>query len=163
VPTYLCDLTNIPVETEKYDYVVLNQVLEHLPRPSSTLVELNRILKDGGRLLCSTPLFYQEHEIPWDYYRYTRLGLRLLFTDAGFHIEKIEWLEGYFGTIGYQMGVCYKSLPIRPSQLGGGIRGYGLSIVCLALRALSLIGAGVMYRLDRIQKIVECGMRKTMY
>lgn len=160
VPTYLCDLTNIPVENGRYDYVVMNQVLEHIQEPSLALREINRVLKDDGRLICSTPLFYQEHEIPRDYFRYTRYGLNFLFSNAGFSIDTLEWLEGYFGTIGYQMEMCYRSLPVRPSQVGGGVKGLGLSVACVALKSLSLAGAGLMYRLDRTYKLVDYGMPK---
>ena len=47
--TYVCDLARIPVESGRFDFVVFNQVLEHLPEPKSVLVELNRVLKKGGK------------------------------------------------------------------------------------------------------------------
>ena len=45
--TYVCDLASIPVEDERFDAVVFNQVLEHLPEPKRVLAELNRVLKKG--------------------------------------------------------------------------------------------------------------------
>ena len=56
--TYVCDLTSIPVPDEKYDVILCTQVLEHVPEPRAALVELRRILKTGGRLWLSTPLFF---------------------------------------------------------------------------------------------------------
>src|SRR5262245_40944198 len=45
--TYVCDLARIPVENGRFDFVVFNQVLEHLPEPKKVLTELNRVLKRG--------------------------------------------------------------------------------------------------------------------
>ena len=69
------------------------------------------MLKPGGRIFCSVPLFFQEHQAPYDFYRYTQYALRKLFADAGFEIVRIEWLEGYFGTVAYQFSHMYNHLP----------------------------------------------------
>ena len=108
---YVCDLSEIPVEDGRFDRVLFNQVLEHLPEPERVLAELHRVLKPGGRIFCSVPLFFAEHQVPYDFYRYTQFALRRLFKQAGFEIVRLEWLEGYFGTISYQFDVMHKSLP----------------------------------------------------
>jgi SAM-dependent methyltransferase len=77
--TYVCDLTSIPVEDERFDIVLCTQVLEHVPYPQQVLRELRRVLKPGCRLWLSTPLFYEEHMQPHDFFRYTRYGLARLF------------------------------------------------------------------------------------
>ncbi len=87
---YICDLAAIPVEADRYDLVLLSQVLEHLPEPSRVLAELHRVLKPGGRIWASTPLFYEEHDTPYDFFRYTQFGLRHLFEQAGFRELQIE-------------------------------------------------------------------------
>ena len=51
--------------------------------------ELGRVLKPGGTLWLSAPLFYAEHERPYDFFRYTRYGLRRLLEDAGFEVVEI--------------------------------------------------------------------------
>ncbi|MCX6400244.1 MAG: class I SAM-dependent methyltransferase [Propionibacteriales bacterium] len=108
---YVCDITDIPVEDGRFDRVVFNQVLEHVPEPAVALAELNRVLKPGGRIFCSVPLFYAEHQQPYDYYRYTQFALKRLFEEAGFEIMRIEWLEGYFATMAYQFGMMHRHLP----------------------------------------------------
>lgn len=108
---YVCDITDIPVEDGRFDRVVFNQVLEHLPEPTRALAELHRVLKPGGRIFCSVPLFYAEHQQPYDYYRYTQFALKRVFEEAGFEIMRIEWLEGYFGTIAYQFAMMHRHLP----------------------------------------------------
>src|SRR4051794_31596670 len=61
-PDYVCDLARIPVEDERFDLVLLTQVLEHLPEPATVLAELRRVLKPGGTIWLTAPLFYAEHE-----------------------------------------------------------------------------------------------------
>ena len=56
--TYVCDLKAIPVENNRFDYILFNQVMEHLPEPSAVLKELNRVLKPGGKMIYTGPLFY---------------------------------------------------------------------------------------------------------
>ena len=101
--TYICDLQHIPTEDGRFDFIVFNQVMEHLPEPKLVLAELYRVLKPGGKMIYTGPLFYEEHEQPYDFYRYTQFGLRYLFDSAGYVIERLDWLEGYFGTVGYQL------------------------------------------------------------
>lgn len=45
-------------------------------------------------MIANVPFYYWLHEMPYDYYRYTRFGLEYLATNAGFGVEKIEALGG---------------------------------------------------------------------
>ena len=108
---YVCDLTEIPVADSRFDAVFCNQVLEHLPDPLAALGELHRVLRPGARLLLTAPLFYQEHQVPYDFYRYTQFGLRHLVERAGFVVDELRWLEGYFGTLAYQFAQMHGCLP----------------------------------------------------
>ena len=97
-PDYVCDLAAIPVEDARFDHVLLTQVLEHIPEPAVVLAELHRVMKPGGTLWLTAPLFYAEHERPYDFFRYTRYGLQHLLEGAGFSVRAGEWMEGYLGT-----------------------------------------------------------------
>ena len=108
---YVCDLTSIPVEDGRFDRVIFNQVLEHLPEPDLVLAELFRVVKPGGSVFCSVPLFYAEHGVPYDFYRFTQFGLRRMFQKAGFEVVSLRWLEGYFGTVAYQFRTMHRALP----------------------------------------------------
>src|SRR5258705_6523503 len=132
--THVCDLSAIPVPSNCYDDILLTQVIEHLPDPNGVLCELNRILKPGGRLWFSGPLFYPEHEQPYDFHRFTQFGFRRLFTTAGFQLEKLEWLEGYAGTVSFQLRQARQLLPGSPAAYGGGFVGIASAIGVTAMR-----------------------------
>lgn len=73
------------------DAILCTQVLEHLPEPAHALAEFFRVLKPGGKLFLTAPLVWEEHEMPDDYYRYTRSGLAHLLSGAGFeHLDIAE-------------------------------------------------------------------------
>lgn len=137
---YVCDLSDIPAESGRFDRILFNQVLEHLPEPGKALVELNRVLRPGGRLFCSAPLFYEEHQKPYDFYRYTQFALRRLFEEAGFEVVRIEWLEGYFGTVAHQFHQMHRWLPGDASsirELNVGWRIVWIGPLLLTTRALA--------------------------
>lgn len=129
--TYVGDLNNIACESNRFDFILLHQVLEHVPYPYEVLSELYRVLKPGGKLLYSAPLFYEPHQLPYDFYRYTEAGVRQLMNDAGFRVDRLDWLEGYFGTIAYQLKGIARDLPWN---LGGGILGTLTAPLTLAFK-----------------------------
>mgnify|MGYP000875683931 FL=1 len=112
-PSFIADLSHIPLKAESLDGLLFNQVIEHVEEPTKVLGELNRVLVLDGKLFFSGPLFYEEHETPYDYQRFTQYGLRRLFEQNGFVIEKLDWLEGYFGTVAYQLANMSKYLPLK--------------------------------------------------
>jgi len=158
--TYVCDLAAIPVEDCRFDAVLLNQVMEHLPKPMSVLVELKRVLKPGGLMICTAPLFYEEHEKPYDFYRYTQFAWKHLMGEAGFEIIELGWMEGYFGTVAYQMETASRYLPARPGKIASGMLGIVLSPIMVAIRVLFRILAALFYRLDEKGRYTERGFPK---
>ena len=55
--------------------------MEHLHTPEVAIKEIARVLAPGGRLILTTRFVYPLHDIPHDYFRYTKYGLRHLFKD----------------------------------------------------------------------------------
>jgi SAM-dependent methyltransferase len=129
--TYVCDLTHIPVEDARFDAIVFSQVMEHLPDPLAVLKELRRVLKPGGVMFYSGPFWFEEHEKPYDFYRYTSFALQHLFQKAAFQIEDLRWLEGYLGTVTKQLKAMKKTLPVSLSAYGKGPA--SVLIFCLAM------------------------------
>lgn len=158
--TYVCDLAQIPTEDNRFDYIIFNQVMEHLPEPQLVLNELFRVLKTGGKMYYTGPLFYEEHEIPYDFYRYTQFGLKHLFAKSGFEIEKLEWLEGYFGTVAYELNAMAKYLPTSPKDISNNISGYLLVPVLLILKFFFKLTSILFHRLEKHHKFVKKGFPK---
>ena len=48
----------LPFPDNSFDYVVMAEVLEHLPYPMITLGEIKRVLKKDGQLIGNLPLAY---------------------------------------------------------------------------------------------------------
>lgn len=84
--------TNLP--DCSVDCVSLMEVLEHIPEPDKALKEIYRVLKQGGYLIGSVPFFQNEHEVPFDFYRYTYFGLKRLFEKSNFIIVELEYVGG---------------------------------------------------------------------
>jgi SAM-dependent methyltransferase len=158
--TYVCDLRELPVEDSRFDLIIMTQVLEHLPEPARVLSEMRRVLKPGAELWFSTPLFYEEHEQPYDYFRYTQFGLRHLCDAAGLEVITIDWLEGYFGTVAYQLRMLADNLPTSADVYGGGVRGAFGSTAARVGRKSAQRLASVMDGLDSRRKITGVGMPK---
>lgn len=66
------------IEANKYDWVILDQVLEHVENPFQAILQLWRVIKPGGRLLLLVPSFYVYHYGPWDYWRLNCDSLKVL-------------------------------------------------------------------------------------
>tara|TARA_Y100000816_G_C25549403_1_gene297472 strand:- start:98 stop:493 length:396 start_codon:yes stop_codon:yes gene_type:complete len=57
------------------------EVFEHVKNPFNASKEIQRVLKPNGILIASTVFIYPLHEIPNDFYRFTRYGVDELFKD----------------------------------------------------------------------------------
>lgn len=92
-PTYLGDITkfNDHIPDSSFDIICCLEVLEHTLNPFSAVVELRRLLKDGGYLLASAPLNWRIHGPIPDCWRFTEFGWRVLLKD--FEIIEIDKLE----------------------------------------------------------------------
>jgi len=84
----------IPLDSQRYDTIILSDVLEHIPNPESLWNELYRLLKPNGNLIINTPFYYWIHASPFDYYRYTEAALKRFARKAKIRIIIIKSLGG---------------------------------------------------------------------
>lgn len=108
---YRCDIVDIPVKDERFDLVWCSQTLEHCREPIQALREFHRILKPGGEAWLTAPFFYEEHEKPWDFYRFSRYAWENFAQVVGFEVVEIERMEGFYGMLSYVLWMAGKHLP----------------------------------------------------
>ena len=113
VADYFYDGNKFPVQDAEFDAVLCNQVLEHVFNPNDFLLEINRVIKPGGKLLLTVPFVWDEHEQPFDYARYSSFGLRALLENSGFNIIEHRKLCADV-TIIFQLVNTYLYKIIRP-------------------------------------------------
>ncbi|MHC1737516.1 MAG: class I SAM-dependent methyltransferase [Ignavibacteriaceae bacterium] len=100
------DGNEFPFPSSMFDSIVTNQVLEHVFNPEFFMKEINRVLKNNGKLLLTVPFVWDEHEQPYDYARYSSFGLKALLGKAGFEIiEHIKTVNDF--RIIYQISNAY--------------------------------------------------------
>jgi SAM-dependent methyltransferase len=92
----LADLTALPFAAGLFAACINIVTLEHVRDPESALREIARTLAPGGRLLIVVPHEWEVHQIPHDFFRYTRYGMEHLFRKAGFAEYQIQPVGGYF-------------------------------------------------------------------
>ncbi len=80
----ICPATEIPVADGTKDTVFSTQVIEHVADHRKLLSEAHRILKPGGYVIISAPMAWEHHEVPYDFFRFTKYGFEWLLTEQGF-------------------------------------------------------------------------------
>jgi SAM-dependent methyltransferase len=110
---FTCPADRIPVPDAGFDSILCTEVLEHVPDPGAVWREFARILKPGGQVLLTTPMYWPAHEEPFDFYRFPACGLRSLAEQAGFEVRE-HWPRGgswaFLGQVG--MHVIPHYLPL---------------------------------------------------
>jgi len=88
-PDIVASALELPLDDQSFDTVVSTEVLEHVPDPLRALREMRRVLKPGGYVILSTPMYWPRHEIPYDFFRYPYDGLLYLVKESGFELVRI--------------------------------------------------------------------------
>ena len=111
---FYSDLTKkLKIKSNKYNNVLLFNVLEHLPEYGIALSQINRILKKKGKIIGSTPFIYQIHDAPKDYFRFTREFFEFELKKQKFKNIKVQYLGNGPLTACYSLMYPYiRFLPI---------------------------------------------------
>ena len=81
---FICPAAKLPFEDSSFDTVLITQVIEHVADHRAMLSESFRVLKYNGVLILSGPMYWPLHEEPYDFFRFTKHGFKLLLENAGF-------------------------------------------------------------------------------
>lgn len=102
----IAKLEQLPFPDLSFDHVLSIVVLEHTPRPGLVIEEFRRILKPGGMVHLVVPHMWEEHQRPYDFFRFTSGGIRYLLETTNIRIRKIHPVGGFFWQLGRRlMGV----------------------------------------------------------
>ena len=100
------DGKTIPFENNRFDSLLSTEVLEHVFNIDELLLEFNRVLKLGGKAIITTPFMWEEHEMPYDFARYTTPALEHLYSKNGFEIIH-NYKNGNYIEVIYQFKINY--------------------------------------------------------
>lgn len=106
---------DLPFEDNHFDATIAFEVFEHIFNIDEVIVEIKRVLKPGGKMLLSIPFAWDEHEVPYDFARYTSYGIQSILERNGFEVLEIEKTTTYVRTIG-QMLTAYLAQHAAPKN-----------------------------------------------
>ncbi len=93
---------NAKFENEFFDVIILNNALEHMSDPKTTLNEINRILKNNGTLVIGIPnansfeakkfkKYWTGWDLPRHLYHFTPDTIKSLLNKTGFQVLEIKF------------------------------------------------------------------------
>jgi len=101
-----------------FDIVTLWDVLEHVPDPSATIVEVHRVLKPGGVMIIQVPnpvswqarlfgRYWAGYDAPRHLYSFPPEVLKNQLRDAGYEVVRTTCLEGGASTFWRSLAAWY--------------------------------------------------------
>jgi SAM-dependent methyltransferase len=99
------DGQQLPFKNEMFDTIISIDVLEHVPNPEKFVSEMFRVLKPGGIVILSTPFFFYLHEEPYDFFRFSKYGLRSIFERNGFIVIDVIPTGGVIAILGILISI----------------------------------------------------------
>ena len=137
------DGKTLPFPDSRFDAVVSFEVLEHVFNINEVVAEVRRVLKPDGFLLVSVPFAWDEHEVPYDFARYTSYGLRHIFEKNAFEIVELKKTTTYVAAVG-QMFISYLVQHVSPKTWL--LRKMFQLLVIFPLTMLSLLLSAILPR-----------------
>jgi ubiquinone/menaquinone biosynthesis C-methylase UbiE len=107
----IVDMQNLPYENNAFDFVVSDQVVEHLEEPQKAINESCRVLKKGGIAIHTTCFMNYIHPDPIDLWRFSPEGLRYLCRE----FSEIICCEGWGNRIA--IFLCFLSRKFRYMEI----------------------------------------------
>jgi SAM-dependent methyltransferase len=93
-PDVISDAHNLSfLADHSVDTIFFFEVLEHCHSPFVVTGEFQRVLRPGGMVVGSTPFLFPLHDLPHDYFRFTKKGLESVF--KGFEKVRVTPKDNY--------------------------------------------------------------------
>jgi SAM-dependent methyltransferase len=94
----------------KFDFIILFNVLEHIENYKNLINNLKKHLKKGGTLEIFVPFMFRFHEDPKDYFRPTHFYLKKLLSKKNFSIKTTLIAAGPAMTV---LEILFKYLRVK--------------------------------------------------
>ena len=124
------DGQNIPFEANNFDAVTMFEVMEHVERLDALIENVHSVLKKDGLLYVSVPFFWPEHEMPYDFRRFTHAGLKSFLESNGFEVLRGEKCNNTVEAIAQASGVSLALFLLPKNRL---LRSIGMILICVPL------------------------------
>lgn len=127
---------DIPFSGEKFDLVCMFDVLEHIQEEHETLLEVERLLNQGGRFLVTVPAYgwlWGAHDVHLHHKRrYTAGRLEKALAAANFEVQRLSYFNTFLFPLAVMVRLKERVLSSK-SASGAGVPGFGLNPVFTAI------------------------------
>jgi len=100
----------LPFPTNHFDALIYSEVLEHVGDLDKALEEMRRVVKKGGLVFISSPFFFYEHAVPYDFRRSTRYAYERYFQNE---IILLKASNGIFANPFLMFNLACEVTPLR--------------------------------------------------
>jgi SAM-dependent methyltransferase len=101
------DGVTFPLENNSIDVLFSSETFEHIFNLPVIVAEIQRVVKPGGHILITCPFFWPEHEVPYDYARYSSFAITHMLNEHGFDIVEHTKTGHYLQTV-WQAKALYR-------------------------------------------------------
>lgn len=95
----------LPFEDASFDGLLSTQVFEHVRAPERALRECARVLRGGATIVLTVPGVWPAHEVPYDYWRFTRYGVDEVLRESGFENVSVRGAGGFWASVGQMVNL----------------------------------------------------------
>jgi ubiquinone/menaquinone biosynthesis C-methylase UbiE len=127
--------THLPLNNAEFDFVLCQEVIEHVPKPEEVLAESFRVLKNEGKILITTPTsriaplssdwfefrilgYHTMDEFAGHLYRFSPQLFADSMADAGFGIVELRFTNQYLGAFFLFATALWKRKKLRTAKGG---------------------------------------------
>ena len=100
---------------ESFDVVLSTQTIEHVYDFQAYLQDCERLLRPGAIFVLTAPMQWRHHEVPFDYWRFTKFGLQRALQENGFEVVRIDACGKVYSLLG-QIFLSHISENRNPSK-----------------------------------------------
>lgn len=90
----------LALASQSVDTILSTQTLEHVLHFRRYLAECRRLLRPSGHLILTVPMQWRMHEVPFDYWRFTKYGVLAALEEQGLEVIHLSPCGGAWALLG---------------------------------------------------------------